>query len=114
MSQHPEHQMQLTSLLCKWPTYNEEQYNFRFRQAVERKIIRLHLEHPEGLTDEELLNLFGNPDTNLVRPRRCDLSKERKNRPSIIFDSGKKKKNRWDRLCIIWQLNPQNLTTYLS
>lgn len=114
MGIHTQHQMQLTSLFCKWPNYSEEQYNQKFRQEIEKKIIMFHLDHKEGLTDEELLRLFGNPDTNLIRPRRCDLSRERKKRPSFLYDSGKTRLNKFGRLCIVWKLNQENLAAYMG
>jgi hypothetical protein len=117
MGMHTEHQMQLTSLLCKWGNYTEEQYNSKFRQQTEIRILQFHQQYPDGLTDSELLQLFGNPDTDLIRPRRSDLSKEKKKRneirPAFLIDSGETRKNRLGINCIVWKLNPENLYNYL-
>ena len=120
MTAHTEHQMQLTSLLVKWPKYGESQFNQSFRQEVEAKIMRFHQEHQEGLTDEDLWLMFGKPDYNLIRPRRCDLSKEKRNkqgevtRPAFLMDSGEKRLNKNNSHIIVWKLDPQNLRSYMG
>ena len=125
MGTHIEHNMKLTSLYAYWGNYDEDRFNERFRQDMERYIIKLHLKHPEGLTDEELgdileLQLGKKLDTDIYRPRRCDLSTERRGkngnllRPSFLKDSGIKKRNKWDRLMIVWVLNEENLNSYLG
>lgn len=119
MASHIEHQMQLTSLLCKWGNYTEEQYNSKFRQETEKKIIKFHYEHIEdGLTDSELIELFGNPDSDVVRPRRSDLSKEKKRkrelRPQFLINSGETRKNKLGIHCIVWKLNPERLSAWMN
>lgn len=118
MTQHTSHQMQLTSLYCYFPSWNEQEFNQKFRQETECKIMQYHQAHPEGLTDEELLKLFGNPDTNLVRPRRCDLSRERNGkrttRPCLLVDSGETRTNKYGRQCIVWKINPEKLAAYME
>jgi len=117
--------MQLTSLFCKWGNWSEEQYNSKFRQTIERQILQIHSKHPEGLTDEELgeileRNLGKKLDTDVYRPRRCDLSKERIGkhgnllRPSFLSDSGETKRNKWDRPVIVWKLSKENLNSYME
>lgn len=126
MSKHTYHQMQLTSLYCKFPRYNETQYNEKFRNRMEIEILNIHQNLPQGLTDEELGDILKvklrqpNLDTDVYRPRRSDLSKERKGkagnllRPSFLMDSGKKRPNRFGRPCIVWVLNPDNLVSYMG
>ncbi len=122
MTTHTSHQMTLTSLMVRFPRceYSEKQFNGKFRQEIERKIIAFHNIYPQGITDHELLVLFGNPDTNLVRPRRADLTKDKTNkkgimtRPSFLMDSGEKRVNRFGRLCIVWKLNSSNLISYMD
>jgi hypothetical protein len=117
--------MQLTSLLCKWGNWNESQFNAKFRQEIERRILNIHSGHPEGLTDEELGDILNRElgkqlDTDVYRPRRSDLSKDKLNskketvRPSFLYDSGETRKNKWGRNCIVWKLNMNNLNSYMG
>lgn len=120
------HQIQLTSLWCRWPEYGQEQFNERFRQRIESEILNIHQYFPDGLTDDELGEILRiklgeeTLDTDVYRPRRCDLSSERRGkrgnllRPSFLFDSGKKRPNIHGRPCIVWKLDPINLTEYME
>jgi len=122
MSNHKEHNMQLTSLLAKFGNYTEAQYNEKFRNKMEKQIIEIHSCMPDGLTDEELRDILKiklgkkTLDTDIYRPRRSDLSKEKKGkriRPSILIDSGRKRLNCFGRLCIVWVMNPDNLRSWM-
>lgn len=127
MSTHPTHNMQLTSLMCKFGNYTEAQYNEKFRNNIEKHIIQIHSCMPEGLTDEELGLILkaklglDTIDTDLYRPRRCDLSNprvakrtKRITRVSILTDSGKTRLNKYERHCIVWCLNEESLVKHMN
>lgn len=124
MTKHSTHNMKLTSLLVKFGNYTEAQYNSKFRNHIEKHILEIH-SCVDGLTDEELGDILKikldlkTIDTNLYRPRRSDLSKEKRGkrgnllRPSFLYDSGEQKLNKYGRLCVVWKLNPENLKSYM-
>ena len=120
MGFHVKHNMQITSLYSYFGNWDYKRFNELFRQETEKKILYFHYQHKEfGLTDNELMDLFGsNIDSNIVRPRRADLTREKRNihgemaRPSFLYDSGTTRKNKLGINVIVWKLQPENLRSY--
>lgn len=120
MPNHSKHQMQLTSLLQYFPTYNEQEFNQKFRQEVKRNIIRL-LQERGNLTDREMSSILGYVDPNKIRPRRNELSNAEyhkrtkiKIRDAILIEDEKRMCNVSGKLSIAWKLNNESLNAYIK
>jgi hypothetical protein len=70
---------------------------------VQRRILQIHSERPEGLTDEELTDLYietyGPTGESSIRSRRHDLTAKGK-----FEDSGLRRELRSGRKGIVWRL----------
>ena len=116
---HTNHQMQFTSLLQYFPSYNEQQFNQKFRQKVKRQIIELLQKH-QRLTDREMTSLLGFNDPNKVRPRRNELSNMEKTkhgvfvRDAVLIEAEKRNCNVTGKLSIAWKISEENLNAYLK
>lgn len=116
---HSTHQMQLTSLYCYWPSFNEKQFNQKFRQQTQRQIIQL-LQKNKNMTDREMANALGYKDPNKVRPRRNELVQGKKDKegntviPSIIIEDEKRICQIGGKLSIAWKLNEETLNAYVN
>jgi len=119
-TEHQSHQMQLTSLLQYFPSYNQEEFNQKFRQQVKRDIIELLQTHP-NLTDREMASILSYNDPNKVRPRRNELSNQERNkktnqfiREAILIEDVKRECLVTGKLCIAWKLSRENLNKYVN
>lgn len=108
MTEHPSHQMQLTSLLQYFPSYSEQEFNQKFRQQTKREIIFLLQKH-NNLTDREIAKRLGYDDPNKVRPRRNELAKK-----EIVIEDNKRACSVGLKLSIAWKLNEERLFAYMG
>ena len=108
MGEHTSHQVQLTSLLNYFPSWNEQEFNQKFRQETKRKIIQLLLER-DNLTDREMSDMLGFDDPNKVRPRRNELTKK-----EIIVEEKKRTCLIGNKQSIAWTLNKEKLEAYMG
>ena len=108
MTEHPSHQMQITSLYNYFPSYTEEEFNQKFRQETKRKIIQL-LQERDNLTDREMADMMDFDDPNKVRPRRNELAKK-----ELIVEGKKRICLIGHKLSIAWELNTEKLQAYMS
>ena len=120
MTEHPSHNMQLTSLLTYFPEHSQQEFNQKFRQEVKRDIINLLQKH-NNLTDREMANMLGYEDPNKVRPRRNELSNpeynkrnKRKIRDGILVEDKKRICTIGLKLSIAWKLSLENLNAYME
>jgi hypothetical protein len=75
---------------------------------VQKRVLDLHSEHPEGLTDEELTDLYietyGPTGESSIRSRRHDLTSKGK-----FEDTGLRRELRSGRKGIVWRLNRERV-----
>lgn len=118
MPNHPQHQMQLTSLLNYFPEWSEQEFNQKFRQRIKRLIIEL-LQKYNNLTDREIAAILGYADPNKIRPRRNELSNIEKTkqglfiRDSILIEAEKRTCQISGKLSIAWKISNENLNAYM-
>ena len=125
MTFHAEHQTQLTSLYCYFPSFNEQYlYNEKFRMRVHRDIIDLLKIH-DNLTDREMQSLLCLGERNNVSPRRFELSNPEKTKykngeykfgwsvPLVVEDEHRICKVS-GKVCIAWKLSNQTLNAYMG
>lgn len=117
---HRSHDMQLTSLLCYFPSFSEQEFNQKFRQKIKHDIVELLQKH-ENLTDREIANVLGYDDPNKIRPRRNELANplidkktKRKIREEILVEDEKRICTVSGKLSIAWKISMENLNRYMG